>query len=483
MLRRSFIGYCSIGAGLFVQGVAFSEEEPSYDLIVVGSGAAALAAAVSASNEGLKNILVIEKEPIIGGSSAISGGAVAVSQTEFQRQQGIYDTDERFFNDLMKCGGYANDPELVRTLVSGIRQQYEWIVSRGLNPMKLMAASGMSLPRSHMFNSGLLIQLFREELNSRGIRIKTGCRAMELLQHNGRVVGVLVMHCGKSFFIHSRKGVVLATGGFARNQALLSRYAPQMKKVKVVSGIGSNGDGFLMALNLGAYFVEGETVQASYGFTKNPSTIRDFSTIYYSGAIILNRVGDRFVDESLSYKTIGEASLKQTHPVTYIFFDESVRKIQMSRRPVDHALWSPFDRGLTPSYCFRGKSVYEVADKAGLNPTRAEETVRKYNQSVAEGIDPDFGRFSLSSGYGKLRALDTAPFYIMPSIAAIMGTYCGLKVDQYGRVLNKSNEPIAGLFAAGEIMGGVHGKNYITGTGLGKALVFGKISGETAASI
>lgn len=419
MLRRSFISYCSIGAGLFVQGVAFSEEEPTYDLIVVGSGAAALAAAVSASNEGLKNILVIEKEPIIGGSSAISGGAVAVSQTEFQRQQGVYDTDERFFNDLMKCGGYANDPELVRTLVSGIRQQYEWIVSRGLNPMKLMAASGMSLPRSHMFNSGLLIQLFREELNSRGIRIKTGCRAMELLQHNGRVVGVLVMHCGKSFFIHSRKGVVLATGGFARNQALLSRYAPQMKKVKVVSGIGSNGDGFLMALNLGAYFVEGETVQASYGFTKNPSTIRDFSTIYYSGAIILNREGDRFVDESLSYKTIGEASLKQTHPVTYIFFDESVRKIQMSRRPVDHALWSPFDRGLTPSYCFRGKSVYEVADKAGLNPTRAEETVRKYNQSVAEGIDPDFGRFSLSSGYGKLRALDTAPFYIMPSIAAV----------------------------------------------------------------
>lgn len=334
-----------------------------------------------------------------------------------------------------------------------------------------------------MFNSGLLIQLFREELNSRGIRIKTGCRAMELLQQNGRVVGVLVTHCGKSFFLQSRKGVVLATGGFARNQALLSRYAPQMKKVKVVSGIGSNGDGFLMALNLGAYFVEGETVQASYGFTKNPSTIRDFSTIYYSGAIILNREGNRFIDESLSYKTIGEASLKQPHPVTYIFFDESVRKIQMSRRPVDNALWSPFDRGLNPSYCFKGKSVYEVADKAGLNPARAEETVRKYNQSASEGIDRDYGRFSLSSGYGKLRALDRAPFYIMPSIAAIMGTYCGLKVDQFGRVLNKSNDPIAGLFAAGEIMGGVHGKNYITGTGLGKALVFGKISGKTAASV
>ncbi len=160
MLRRSFLGYCSIGTGLFVSGAALSEEEPMYDLIVVGSGAAALAAAVSASDEGLKNILVVEKEPIIGGSSAISGGAVAVSQTEFQRQQGVYDTDERFFNDLMKCGGYANDPSLVKTLVSGIRQQYDWIISKGLSPMKLMAASGMSLPRSHMFNSGLLIQLF-----------------------------------------------------------------------------------------------------------------------------------------------------------------------------------------------------------------------------------------------------------------------------------------------------------------------------------
>ncbi len=483
MLRRNFISYCSIGAGVLMQRFASSQERPSYDLIVVGSGAAALAAAVSASDEGLKSILVIEKEPIIGGSSAISGGAIAVSQTDFQRQQGINDTDERFFNDLMKCGGYVNDPALVKTLVGRIREQYEWIVSKGLSPMKLMAASGMSLPRSHMFNSGLLIQLFREELNSRGIRIKTGCRAIELVQHNSKVVGVLVTHCGKTFFLQSRKGVVLATGGFARNQALLSRYAPQMKKVKVVSGIGSNGDGFLMALNLGAYFVEGETVQASYGFTKNPSTIRDFSTIYYSGAIILNREGNRFIDESLSYKTIGEASLKQPYPVTYIFFDEAARKIQMSRRPVDHALWSPFDRGLSPSYCFKGKSVYEVADKAGLNPSRAEETVRKYNQSASAGRDDDFGRFSLSSGYGKLRVLDTAPFYIMPSIAAIMGTYCGLKVDQYGRVLNKSNEPINGLFAAGEIMGGVHGKNYITGTGLGKALVFGKISGKTAASL
>ena len=96
-----------------------------------------------------------------------------------------------------------------------------------------------------------------------------------------------------------------------------------------------------------------------------------------------------------------------------------------------------------------------MADKAGLNPSRAEETVRKYNQSAAAGRDDDFGRFSLSSGYGKLRVLDTAPFYIMPSIAAIMGTYCGLKVDQYGRVLNKSNEPISGLFAAGDCTGGL----------------------------
>ena len=118
-----------------MQRFASSQERPSYDLIVVGSGAAALAAAVSASDEGLKSILVIEKEPIIGGSSAISGGAIAVSQTDFQRQQGINDTDERFFKDLMKCGGYVNDPALVKTLVGGIREQYEWIVSKGLSPM------------------------------------------------------------------------------------------------------------------------------------------------------------------------------------------------------------------------------------------------------------------------------------------------------------------------------------------------------------
>ena len=457
-----------------------AKESPSYDLIIVGSGAAALSSAIAAYDAGQKKILVLEKEPIIGGSSGMSGGAIAVAGTSLQRSKNITDSKERFFRDMMLSGKYTNDENLVRLLVNNIPIRYEWLVSRGLLPQNLMAASGMSRPRSHMFNSGLLIQLLRVELQRRNIEIKTGVRAINLLEGPAGITGVFVSRGKKFTNLLSKNGVILASGGFARNQALLSLLAPNMRAVKVVSGIGSQGDGLLMALQKGGYIVPGETIQASFGFTKNPSTIRDFTTIYYSGAIILNKEGKRFVNESLSYKTIGEVSITQANSSSFILFDENIRRLQMSRRPVDNLLWSPFDKGMRPGYAVVGKTIFEAADKAGLNPDSVNTTVLQYNSFVRNHFDPEFGRSSLTSGYGDLVPIAQSPFYIMPSIAAIMGTYCGLKVDCSCRVLKKNGLPIKGLYAAGEIMGGVHGMNYITGTGLGKALVFGEIAGRSA---
>jgi len=485
MLRRNFIkASCLPFLNGTKQSSPLAQTSPqNYDLIVVGCGAAGLSAAISAHDAGLKKIVILEKLPVIGGTSANSGGAIAVSGTKYQRIRGIQDSDQRFFDDLMREGGYVNNPFLVKALIKATREQYEWLLSIGFTPINLMAASGMSVPRSHMFNANLLIPtLYREAIN-RGIEIRTGRRALKLLESDGKISGVICVKAKKISEWNSSHGVVLATGGFARNQAIMNKFAPQMYGVEVISGIGSEGDGLLMALQKNGRFYPKETVTASFGFTKNPSTVKNFSTIYYSGAIILNRNAQRFVNESISYKLIGEAFLATGDSSAFILFDEAIRKQQMSKRPVDKDIWSPFDKGLEPNYCFRGKTINEVADKAGLNPQKVEETVKRYNSFVEAGIDLDFGRQSLSSGYGKPVKIQKQPFYIMPAIAVVPGTYCGLSVDEKARVLDQAECPIEGLFAAGEIMGGVHGNNFVTGTGLGKALAFGKIAGQSASYV
>ena len=486
MFRRKFISASCISFlanGQFCSSSFASDCSERYDLIIIGCGAAGLSAAIAAHESGLKKVVILEKLPVIGGTSANSGGAIAVSSTDYQRSQGVHDTDERFFDDLMREGGYINKPELVKVLIKEVRNQYNWLLSKGLRPINLMAASGMSVPRSHMFDANLIIPTLYREALKRGIEIKTGRRALELLTDGDKVTGVRFSKGKKLFSWQSDQGLILASGGFARNRALLSIVSPRMYGVEVVSGIGSEGDGLLMALQKNARFYPGEKVTASFGFTLSPSTVRDFSTIYYSGAIILGRNANRFVNESISYKSLGEAFLETGDSAAYIVFDESIRRLQMAKRPVDHAMWSIYDRGQEPNYCFRGKTIKEVADLAGLNPQKVEETVKRYNGFVETGIDTEFGRNSLSSGYGKLVKIEKPPFYIMPATAVVPGTYCGLDVNEKAQVLDKSQTPIRGLFAAGEIMGGVHGNNFVTGTGLGKALAFGKVAGENAARL
>lgn len=480
MFRRNFINLAAFAFSAPAFAQIYGDKSDDYDLIVVGSGAAGLCVAISAFDHGVRKIVVLEKLPILGGTSAISGGAVAVSQTDMQKRMGISDTDEEFFEDLIREGGYRNDPKLVEIYITEVRKQFEWLGNCGIHPSNIMAAAGMSKPRSHMFNPNQMMNFLLDEVSRRKIEIKTGTRAVELLQKGLRICGVRAVSRKSSVEFCSKYGVVLATGGFARNQALMNKFAPHMFGVDVVSGIGSEGDGILMAVESGGQVAGGETVTASFGFAQNPSTVRDFSTIFYSGAIILNRSGKRFVDESLPYKSLGEAFLNTKEACAYILFDESIRKAQMRRRPVDKAMWSPYDNGQEPGYCFRADTVKAVADKAGLNPIKVAEEVARYNAYVSKGRDPEFGRTSLSSGYGQLKKINVPPFYIMPAIAVVPGTYCGLKVDEQTRVLRTTDDPIEGLFAAGEIMGGFHGKNFVTGTGLGKALAFGRVAGKNA---
>ena len=459
-------------------------ETIAVDLVIVGSGAAGLSAAYWAAKSGLQNILVLEKEPVIGGSSTIAEGVFSVSDTPFQKAKNIFDRDELFFDDMMRQGNFKNDPTLVRLYITESKKVFAWFNQHGVYPSGVFLSAGMSAPRGHSFNSTALIQTLRLECEKKGVRILTSTQAVKLLTEQHTVSGVVAEAAGHHLVeIRSLHGIILATGGFTRNRKMLCQFAPALKNAAVISGIGSTGDGITMALPLGVQLADTAFIKASYGFRLNPASIVDFTSIYYEGAVIVNQQGQRFVNESSSYKTLGEKALEQPGGKSYIIFDNRMRLSAMEHRPIDRVLWSGYDRGEPLDFVFWGNTIEEAAKKAGLSPATVADTVKQYNHAVDFGQPDALGRQTLSAGYGHPLPLKEPPYFIMPSVSAIMGTYCGLRVNTRMQVVGQEGQPIPGLFAAGEVMGGVHGENYITGTGLGKALTFGKVAGESVATI
>jgi fumarate reductase flavoprotein subunit len=193
--------------------------------------------------------------------------------------------------------------------------------------------------------------------------------------------------------------------------------------------------------------------------------------LYWSagGAIIVNKEGQRFVNESINYK----AYLAQPGAIGFQIYDSSIRDYAKS-----DAL-SPIDALEEKGFIYQADTIAELAKLIGIDPATLEQTAAKYNSSVAVGVDPDFGRTTLNAASGVPRPIEKAPFYAFPSTGVIFGTYGGVLIDTKARVVDIFGDVIPGLFAAGEVTGGLHGAGYMTGTAVGKAVVFGRIAGES----
>lgn len=446
-----------------------------YDLIIVGSGLAGLTCGCLALSLGIKSVVIFEKEPVIGGTSAITNGFWTVGGTELQKKLGIGDSDNSLYQDMLDLGAGKNNAELVRKFVFANHRQYDWVIRQGLTPKSIAFAE--SKQRAHVFDIDELIELHREIFCRSGGKIITSARVEDLFIDNERVAGVVYEHAQSKKTALARKGVLLATGGFSRNKEMLKSYSPQLRKAAVIAGEGATGDGLEMALKLGAQIIDTEHLKASFGFVRNPSTMDDLSLIQYFGAIIVNQEGHRFVNESLPYKELADHALAQNGRETYVIFDERIRREAMEQPP-DKYIWSKKSRSRLDEIVFSAQTIEEAAEKAGLNVSAVEETVKEYNYCVMRGLEDNFGRVGLP-GSDKLRPLKEikeAPFYVFPTTPAIIGTYCGLKVDSQSRVLKKDGSPIHGLWAAGEIMGGIHGASFMMGTALAKAAAFGRIA-------
>jgi len=446
------------------------------DLVIVGAGGAGFAAAIEAAGTGAK-VVLLEKMPVTGGSSIICGGALCFAGTDMQAAQGIKDSNELLYSDMMKVGENMNLPSLVQAYIDNQLETYEWLKKLGVKFLKVGIASGMSVPRSHYVKPGDVLKILRDEAKARGVTLVMSTPAQRLVmdEKTGRIRGVIAESEGKTVSYGATKGVILTSGGFSLNKDLLAKFVPAMANATAINGLGNRGDGMKMAWAYGADIQDMPYIKATFGFDLEAKTIaNDFALMFYLGAIIVNKEGKRFVDESKSYKLVGDAALVQTKAMGFQLYDAAIREKGMS---------DPF--GKTEDLEKRGRiqtaaTLAELAQKMGVPAAVLEETVRKYNADVEKGDDSQLGRKTLVASYGKPVKIEKPPFYAFPSTATILGTYGGILINDKTEVIDVFDKAIPGLFAAGEIIGGMHGAAYMTGTAFGKALILGKLAGKTA---
>ncbi|MGE0226533.1 MAG: flavocytochrome c [Acetobacteraceae bacterium] len=446
------------------------------DLVIVGAGGAGLVAALTAADAGA-DVLLLEKMPVPGGSSRICGGLLAFAGTDIQQAHGIEDSSELLFQDLMEVGRHENDPAIVGAYTDNQLDTYRWLCGQGVQfASRPDASSGQSVPRCHVVDPDAMIGVLAANARRRpNITFVTGVSAKRLLRTGNRVTGVRVEHDGATMDVTARKAVLLTSGGFTRNAELLKTFVPKQAKAWVSGGEGNTGDGLLMAWQMGANIRDVAYIQGTFGKHPTNHTCRHSLLAVYKGAIAVNQQARRFVDESLSYKLLGTASLEQDGDYTWQIFDQPIYDAHEEEVSIFDVRHRHADGML-----IEATALDELAARTGLNATALKETVARYNANVRAGGDPDFHRRHLVHNHGTLVPIETPPFYAHASTAALYGTYCGVTVDPSMQVLDVFGEPILGLRAAGEIVAGFHGAAYMTGSALGKAVIFGRLAARAA---
>jgi fumarate reductase flavoprotein subunit len=461
-----------------------------YDVIVVGSGVAGLAAAVEARQLGA-SVLVAESEGAIGGSSVLSGGIVLAAGTSIQRTAGITDSPEALWHEYMLFNQYRVEPALARALAFGSGPAIEWLVELGVRfHAQLIFAADEPVPRSHVprrAGRGIVDALHRRLQELGGVDIALGRRIDRLLTNGGEVVGVAVNEDEVT-----AGAVVMATGGFGASPRLWKEYLPSFNvhggSAHYIGARSARGDIFRLAAQVGADIVgyDRALALATPGFTLGLE-------VYFPGWLLMvDRSGARRVDESTSYAVM-EIAQKQAGPLFAILDHETKTQAQPKRggrykqqipgldeAQIDSNWTEPvIDEMVHKGRIKQARSVEDLALALGVDAGGLQAAVAEYNRSVAAGEDSQYFKDQKF-----LRAVATPPFYGCElRLDTLCLTSTGIRVDARGRVLDVAGSPIAGLYAAGECTGGVLGDVYMgSGNSMANCLVFGRAAGQAAAA-
>lgn len=441
--------------------------DTSCDIVVVGAGGAGLAAAVQAASMGA-DVIVLEKQGIIGGNTNYSTGGLNAAETSVQQSLGIQDSKQSHFDDTMSGGHFLNDSSLVATLVDKAADAVDWLISLGADMSNVGQLAGSSQKRTHRPNGGAaigphLMSVLNKAVKNENISIRTRNTVTALIEQDGKVTGVKVLTSNGAYTIRA-KAVIIATGGFGANLSMIGQYRPDLKDFHTSNHHGATGDAFQLVAPLQASLVLMDQIQI-HPTGEADSHLLISEAVRGNGSILVNREGVRFANEMWTRDKLSNAILKQTDRKAFLVFDQSVR-LSLS------AIENYAQQGLMTT----AETPAQLAEALRLPVATFVETMEKYSIYQAAGVDKDFQRKAEEMP----RPLTEAPYYAIVVEPVIHHTMGGIKINSKAEVVDRSGKVIPRLYAAGEVTGGVHGGNRLGGNAVTDIIVFGKIAGASA---
>ena len=487
------------------------------DIVVVGAGGAGMTAAIAAANEG-KSVVILESQSMVGGNSVRATGGLNAAKTpaqdenEFNEAAGVektlesaasdyadnetitalaktvseqwaayqanpvgyFDSVELMELDTMIGGKGINDPALVETLCSNSADAIVWLSEQGIDLPSVSSFGGASVKRIHrpLDDEGKVVSVgsymiprLESKCKELGVDVMLNTTATKILTDaNGAAVGIEATGKNGNTVTVNAKAVILATGGFGANLDMVVQYKPDLKGFMTTNAAGAQGQGIDMAVAIGAGTVDMDQIQIHPTVEANTAALIT-EGLRGDGAILVNAEGNRFTDEVGTRDVVSAAEIAQTGSYSWLVIDQAMVNAS-----------SVIQGYITKGYTVTGSTYAELADAMGVDADAFTATMEKWNACVEAGKDEEFGRTSFAN------PLNTAPYYAIKVTAGIHHTMGGLTINSDTQVLAGDGTVIDGLYAAGEVTGGVHGANRLGGNAVADFTVFGRIAGQQASA-
>ena len=465
MQRRSALVFASVLgiaglASVCAQQASSENWDAQADVVVIGSGAAGLSAAIAAADEGA-SVLLLERNRHLGGDTLLAGGYFNAVDPERQKAQGITDSPELFLSQILVSGDGRNSRNLAQVLATEATEAMRWLEELGVRFLpRVELIYGGVYPRSHkpvLARGQEYVRVLSEQALRRKVAIRIETQALALIageEENGAasVQGVTAMSAGRTLRIRARRAVVLAAGSFGAGRDLLRRYAPETADLPTDSNPGNTGSMMEAAREAGAELVNLSEVECVPGAA--PGFAHPLRLDYdQTRMIMVNERGESFVNELATRRVIAQAVFRQKGVCWSVADSETVSRL-------DPLTQKYLYQGLYAERAFQGATARELARRIGVPVARFVETFR----TMAEA-----------------RSLKKPPFWAVPIHMHVHVTLGGIRIDEQARCLGEVGRAVARLYAAGGIIGNIHGANRIGGNGINTAVVFGRIAGRNAA--
>lgn len=469
--RRRFLALTTLAPAAslpFLPACTFDTKQS--DVVIIGAGHSGLAAAVSAAQQGAK-VTVIEKRPFVGLNTHSDRGLFASSLSP----KGIPsygDSPDNHFHQSYTAGSSLADVELLRAYVQKAPETLAWLDSLGMRFAENPINSNSLWRRCYQpLHSGYTETLYREAL-IRGVTFVFDHTVEDLSVRENKACTVFTKNAnGERETWKARKGVVLCSGGFGANKQLIAQYAPRYKDLNSDNELGSTGEVLLLAQKIGARLTGMDRISC---LPRPPGSLHSQGYLHLdlSRFLYINGNGKRFVSEDALRPQITQAFFEQgNRNIFEIADDATVNGYQMD---IQRDLW----RGIENGTVFRGKTLEDLAEKIAVPASSLVETVSRYNRYVEQKEDFEFSKSKVNLSH----KLENAPFWAVRVEMMVHETLGGLIVDPLCRVITEDGLPIKGLYAAGSIIGNLHGDNRLGGNGISSAITLGKLAGQQAAT-